>query len=314
MAESFGARLRHQRERQQTALTSIAEQTKISLSLLEELERDDVSRWPAGIFRRSFIRAYARAIGLEPESVVREFLELHPDPLEVVEEAAPPGAAGESVSQRPPTRLRYLIGSAVGCLLRLDPLQRRGLVTESVTAADPGRGLVKLSITAADPGSVSAVSQPEPDLVAAARLCTELGRVLETHQVAPLLEGAAGILDAVGLIVWVWDPHRTALRPAFAHGYSDEVLARLPRVRRDADNATATAFRSAQTQIVDGSKQSSGALVVPLLTPKGCVGVLALELRHGGEQRGSVCALATIFAAQLVRLVGFASLAEAVNA
>ena len=50
MSECFGARLRQQRERQQIALTTIAEQTKISLSLLEALERDDVSHWPTGIF------------------------------------------------------------------------------------------------------------------------------------------------------------------------------------------------------------------------------------------------------------------------
>lgn len=82
MAESFGARLRHERERRQIALRSIAEQTKIGVPLLEGLERDDASRWPSGIFRKSFIRAYADAIGLDPEPVVREFMERYPDPLE----------------------------------------------------------------------------------------------------------------------------------------------------------------------------------------------------------------------------------------
>jgi len=37
MADSLGARLRQQRERQQIALASIAEQTKINLSLLDKL-------------------------------------------------------------------------------------------------------------------------------------------------------------------------------------------------------------------------------------------------------------------------------------
>ena len=74
MDATFGARLRAQRERQQVALTTIAKQTKIRVSLLEELERDDVSRWPTGIFRRSYIRHYATAVGLEPDAVVREFL------------------------------------------------------------------------------------------------------------------------------------------------------------------------------------------------------------------------------------------------
>ena len=82
MDGSFGARLRLQRERQQVPLTTIADQTKIKIALLEGLERDDVSHWPTGIFRRSYVRAYAQAIGLEPDPVVREFLIRYPDPFE----------------------------------------------------------------------------------------------------------------------------------------------------------------------------------------------------------------------------------------
>ena len=80
--QSFGGRLRCERERRQIALNSIAECTKISVPLLEGLERDDVSRWPSGIFRKSFVRSYAEAIGLDPEPIVREFITLYPDPLE----------------------------------------------------------------------------------------------------------------------------------------------------------------------------------------------------------------------------------------
>jgi cytoskeletal protein RodZ len=81
--ESLGGRLRYERERRQINLRSIAETTKIGVPLLEGLERGDVSRWPSGIFRKSFVRSYAEAIGLDPEPVVREFVDLYPDPLEV---------------------------------------------------------------------------------------------------------------------------------------------------------------------------------------------------------------------------------------
>ena len=84
MHESFGTRLRRERERRNITLASIAEHTKIHQPLLDELERDEVARWPSGIFRRAFIRAYAAAIGLDPDEVVREFLTVHPDPIEVV--------------------------------------------------------------------------------------------------------------------------------------------------------------------------------------------------------------------------------------
>jgi hypothetical protein len=303
MPESFGARLRQRRERQHIALTAIAEQTKIKLSLLEGLERDDVSHWPAGIFRRAFVRAYAHAIALEPDVVVREFLELHPDPIEVVStvSAIVPGGVDASARARPPTRLRYLVGSAISALSRL----RFGIVLRRPSAVeDPA---------AADCAPVRALAASEPDLLAAAQLCTKLGRVDETCEAAPLLQEAARILDAVGLIVWVWHPQATELRPALAQGYSDKVLAQLPKVKRDTDNATAAAFRSAQTCVVNRGDLASGAVVVPLMTAVGCVGVLAIELQHGSEQRESVRALGTIFAAQLARVVGAARPAEAAD-
>jgi len=297
MPESFGDRLRQRREQNQIALTSIAEQTKIGLPLLEALERDDVSRWPAGIFRRAFIRAYAHAIGLDADIVVREFLELYPDPIEIVTvpSAAPPSIGAAWGSEGPPARIQYLAGSVVDCWSRI----RRGIVEMRKPAVEMP--------AVANRTPVTAPSASEHDLLDAARLCTELG---QADDVAPLLEQAVRILEAVGLIVWAWDPLAVQLKPALAHGYSDKVLAQLPRVGRDADNATAATFRSAQTSVVKSSELASGALVVPLLTRGGCVGVLAIELQHRREQKGSVRALATIFAAQLATLVGAAQPAE----
>ena len=83
--ESLCVRLRRERERRQIALSSISANTKISVSLFEALERGDVSRWPSGIYRRSFVRAYAKAIGLDPDTVAREFAEQFPDPAETRE-------------------------------------------------------------------------------------------------------------------------------------------------------------------------------------------------------------------------------------
>lgn len=97
---SLCARLRRERERRQIALSSISANTKISASLFEALERGDVSRWPSGIFRRSFIRAYAAAIGLDPDTVAREFLEQFPDPLDPPAPAAPTEPAAAAVPAR----------------------------------------------------------------------------------------------------------------------------------------------------------------------------------------------------------------------
>src|SRR5258707_10752267 len=70
----FGARMRQAREQRGVSLRQIAERTKISVSQLEALERNDISRLPGGIFSRAFVRSYAAEIGVDPEQTVREFL------------------------------------------------------------------------------------------------------------------------------------------------------------------------------------------------------------------------------------------------
>jgi transcriptional regulator with XRE-family HTH domain len=78
--ESFGPTLRQQRERRGLTLAAISRRTKISRHLLASLERGDVSRWPGGIYRRAFVRAYAAAVGLPPEPTLSEFVRLFPEP------------------------------------------------------------------------------------------------------------------------------------------------------------------------------------------------------------------------------------------
>jgi hypothetical protein len=65
--------------------------------------------------------------------------------------------------------------------------------------------------------------------------------------------------------------------------------------------------------VVNSRDLACGAVVVALITAAGCVGVLAIDLEHGREQRESVRALATIFAAQLARVVGATRSAEEAN-
>lgn len=93
MTDSFGARLRRERERRQVLIADIAARTKIKASLFEAIERDDASHWPSGIFRRSFMRAYAEAIGLDGDATVREFLERFPDPASPSPVEPAPGSA-----------------------------------------------------------------------------------------------------------------------------------------------------------------------------------------------------------------------------
>ena len=77
----FGAKLRQAREGRGITLRDIAASTKISVSALEALERNDVSKLPGGVFSRAVVRSYAAEIGLDPDQVVHEFLDrFQPEP------------------------------------------------------------------------------------------------------------------------------------------------------------------------------------------------------------------------------------------
>ena len=70
---AFGDRVRRQRERRGVSLEAIARATKVPASLFAARERGDCSRWPGGVYSRAYIRAYAQAIGLEPDEAVEDF-------------------------------------------------------------------------------------------------------------------------------------------------------------------------------------------------------------------------------------------------
>ena len=119
-----------------------------------------------------------------------------------------------------------------------------------------------------------------------------------------LVGRVAELMDASGLIIWAAHADGTQLRPALSHGYAAELIARLPPLARTADNAAATAFRTRQLQIVLARPgESDGAIVAPVLTSGGCIGVLSAEIRGGGESSESVQAIATIVAAQLAAVL-----------
>ena len=330
MEMTLGARLRQQREERQVALEDISAKTKIKLSLLEGLEGDDLTRWPQGIFRRAYIRSYAQAIGLEPDLVLQQFLAVYPEPEEELPLVAPESP------KRPPTRLRFLLSAAFeAASARLHaPDDREGsrerVERVELTTPDPEPMQPAETVHMADPMEVSefedevdplvapaiddALPFTEPPLAAIAELCTQVGRASKMSELEPPLTEAVRMLDAVGAVLWTWEPHKTALRPRVACGYAEDVLARFPLVARDADNAIGVAYRSCHIAVVEGADGETGAVAVPLLGPDGAVGVLALEVRHGDERNAALHAFASIVAAQFVSFCLPPGLAAAVNA
>ena len=145
---------------------------------------------------------------------------------------------------------------------------------------------------------------PAIDLAGLAALCSDLSRVLDTRALPGALERTASLLNASGVVIWVADPDGRELTPVMAHGYPQNMLSRLGTIVKEAENATAAAFRTGVVQIVKADEFSPGAIAAPLLCPSGPLGVMAAELLQDGERRDATRAAATIVAAQLATLLG----------
>ena len=116
--DAFGPNLRRIRIQRGISLDTIARETKVPVELWDALEHNDFSRWPTGLFARSYIRDYARLLDLDPDATVDEFCRWFPHgdrrALKIVREQAkivghpfegdrdvPP--AGVDVDRRDPT-------------------------------------------------------------------------------------------------------------------------------------------------------------------------------------------------------------------
>jgi transcriptional regulator with XRE-family HTH domain len=111
--------LRTIREANGLSLATIAERMKVQTSLLAELEAGSFRHWPPGVYRRSWIRAYAREAGLDPDAVVA--LVGSGDGASGDTDSAPVvlGAGATAASSRPRTLLQRWLTGTIG--LRRSP-------------------------------------------------------------------------------------------------------------------------------------------------------------------------------------------------
>jgi hypothetical protein len=176
-------------------------------------------------------------------------------------------------------------------------------VRPTARASAPARETLPLRPPPAPP-STPILPPPAPaSLTEIAELCVDLGRVIDSRDVPSLVERAATVLQAKGMVLWVADTAGTILRPSITHGYPEKVLARLGPLQIDGDNVTSLAFRSMRPQTMSSAAPGSpGALAVPLLTASGCVGVLAAEVKPE-KPAGELMPVARIIAAQFAALI-----------
>ena len=67
---TLGEELKHRREERDITLADISEATRIGTRFLKAIESDNFSVLPGGIFTRSFIRAYAKQVGMDEDEAL----------------------------------------------------------------------------------------------------------------------------------------------------------------------------------------------------------------------------------------------------
>jgi cytoskeletal protein RodZ len=72
----LGTELRSARERAGISLPELFARTRIPVRSLRAIEENDFSAVPAGIFVRSYIRQYAREVGVDPTAAIAEYREM----------------------------------------------------------------------------------------------------------------------------------------------------------------------------------------------------------------------------------------------
>jgi hypothetical protein len=146
------------------------------------------------------------------------------------------------------------------------------------------------------------VATPSVDLIPAAELCADIARADSGDALAALVDRAARVIGASGLVIWL-EGSDEALVPALAHGYGPHAQGLLGRLPLSDENATTRAWHSGALQWVDGSARSRAALAAPMFQGPRRTGVLAVELADGVVASPLTRALTSILAAQFATAV-----------
>jgi len=163
MADSVGTELRRARERAHLSLADLAARTKIRVVLLEAIEREQFERLPAGLLTRGYLRAYAREVGLDPESIVRQYVaEFEPERLA----PAPPSREEPHETEWEPdaaARTRWaLVAPAVPLILAAIFFARVNRAPEMAPTAAADAAIAPTATTGQQQDEVVTADPPEP--------------------------------------------------------------------------------------------------------------------------------------------------------
>ena len=71
--DDIGGRLREAREQRGLSLPDAARRTKLSIHVLQAIERNDFDSLPGGMFRKAYVRTLAEEVGLNPNELAADY-------------------------------------------------------------------------------------------------------------------------------------------------------------------------------------------------------------------------------------------------
>lgn len=100
---TLGEELRRKREERGITLAEISESTRIGTRFLKAIETDNFSTLPGGIFTRSFIRAYAKQVGMNEDEAIGLYQQQVTEPTDEPQEETT-GSVQASHAEPPPSK------------------------------------------------------------------------------------------------------------------------------------------------------------------------------------------------------------------
>jgi hypothetical protein len=158
------------------------------------------------------------------------------------------------------------------------------------------------------PVAVAQASEPPAmDLVPAAELCADIARADDGLAFEALVDRAAGVIGASGIVVWL-DGGDDALVPVVAHGYGPHARAILGTLPLADENMTTRAWHTGQLQWIDSDGASRSAIAAPMFQGSRRTGVLSVELQEGAKAAAAARALTSILSSFRSRVATIVSM------
>lgn len=195
---------------------------------------------------------------------------------------------------------------AIGLLLLAPRAEATPPVSTTLSLVAEPAGDAPLTLTPPEAPAPAAPppppARPHVALDPVAALCTDIARADTAAALDGLLERAAGVLGAAGIVIWLKGPV-DELVPALVHGYGPEGHFRIGSLPLADDTLTTRAWHSGVSQSAASDLHARAALAAPMFQGAQPTGVFAVELAGRAESSAEIQALTGILAAQFAGAV-----------